>query len=235
MIVPVRGTYAMRTASPVLQRLCMPRGTHTLHELNTSLAGVSFMVLMPVFVKNILQGGAQTLGLLSGAAGLGALVGALYLASRANVRGLVRVIAVCGLLFGAALCLFSVSRTQPVSLAVLALTGFSMNVQMAAGNTVLQTIVDDSMRGRVMSFYTMAFAGMVPFGSLLAGMAAEHPGTQTAVFIGGCLCLCGAIVFSLYLPRMRRLIRPIYVRKDIITEMARGIQEADSVTALQEE
>jgi MFS family permease len=200
-----------------------------------SLAGVSFTVLMPVFAKTILEGEAHTLGMLSGAAGAGALIGALYLASRSSVRGLVRIIAVCGILFSVSLCLFSISRTLPVSLAVLVLTGFSMISLMASSNTVLQTIVDDRMRGRVMSFYTMAFAGMVPFGSLLTGTVAEHLGTQAAVFIGGCLCLCGAIVFTFYLPRMRELIRPIYVSKGIITEMARGIQEADSVTSMQEE
>ncbi|TAL36220.1 MAG: MFS transporter [Spirochaetes bacterium] len=200
-----------------------------------SLAGMSFTVLLPVFAKSILGGDSGTLGVLSGATGFGALAGALYLASRADVRGLGRVIALSSAVFGGALCLLSVSRTTALSAAALALAGFGMIAMMASGNTILQTIVDDSMRGRVMSFYTMAFAGMVPFGSLASGAAAERIGTPLAVAAGGVLCIAGALVFACYLPRMRAMVRPIYVRKGIIPEMAQAMHSADAVTSMQEE
>jgi MFS family permease len=137
-----------------------------------SFMGMPYMVLMPIFAADVLDGGAHTLGFLTTAAGLGALIGALYLASRTSVRGLGRIIVLATFLFGAGLIGFAFSRLLLVSLLMLVLSGLGMMVQMAASNTILQTIVEEDKRGRVMSFYSMAFLGMAPFGSLFAGLLA---------------------------------------------------------------
>jgi MFS family permease len=200
-----------------------------------SLAGMPAFVLMPVFAKTILNGGPHTLGMLTGASGLGALAGALYLASRTSILGLGRVIAAASAVFGAAICLFSLSGNLYISLSVLVFVGFSMIVQLAASNTILQTIADDAMRGRVMAFYAMAFAGMAPIGSLIAGFAAERFGTPAVVFTGGLLCLAGAALFCAYLPSLRALLRPVYIQKGILPEIALGIQTADTLASIQKE
>jgi MFS family permease len=192
----------------------------------TSLLGMPYVVLLPVFASDVLGGGPQTLGFLMSAAGLGALGGALYLASRSSVRGLGRVIAIAVTVFGAGLIAFSFSRSQPLSIALLLVTGFGMMVQSASSNTVLQTIVDEDKRGRVMSLYTMAFMGMAPFGSLLAGTLASNIGAPATVMIGGFACLAAAAWFQYKLPAIRALVRPIYVRLGIIPEVATGLQTA---------
>jgi MFS family permease len=135
----------------------------------SSLAGMSFTVLMPVFAKEILHGGSHTFGFLVGASGVGALIAALYLASKKNVLGLFRNIPLTAVIFGFGLITFSLSRFYWLSLVLMVIAGFGMMLQMASSNTILQTVVDDDKRGRVMSFYTMAFMGTAPFGSLLAG------------------------------------------------------------------
>lgn len=191
-----------------------------------SLVGMPYTVLMPVFAKEILGGGPHTLGFLSGATGVGALLGALYLASRNSVLGLGRVIAGAGALFGAGLMVFSLSANVWLSLALMVPTGLGMMLGMASSNTILQTIVDDDKRGRVMSFYTMAFMGTAPFGSLIAGAAASRIGAQNTLFIGGLLCILGATAFAVRLPRLRALVRPIYVRMGILPEIASGIAMA---------
>ena len=160
------------------------------------------------------------------AAGLGALAGALYLASRPSVRGLSRVIVIAVTVFGLGLIAFSASRSQPLSIALLLVTGFGMMVQTASINTVLQTIVDEDKRGRVMSLYAMAFMGMAPFGSLLAGTLASNIGAPATVMIGGIACLGAASWFYSRLPAIRESIRPIYVRLGIIPEVATGLQTA---------
>lgn len=192
----------------------------------TSLLGMPYVVLLPVFASDVLGGGPQTLGFLMSAAGLGALAGALYLASRPSVRGLSRVIVVAVTVFGIGLIAFSASRSQPLSIALLLVTGFGMMVQSASSNTVLQTIVDEDKRGRVMSLYTMAFMGMAPFGSLLAGTLASSIGAPATVMIGGIACLGAAAWFYSRLPAIRALVRPIYVRLGIIPEVATGLQTA---------
>lgn len=191
-----------------------------------SLVGVPFTVLLPVIATEVLGGGAHTLGFLMAASGLGALAGALYLASRTTVRGLGRVIAIAALLFGAALIATGLSRTLWLSLACLASAGFGMMVQMASSNTVLQTLVDDDKRGRVMSLYSMAFTGISPLGSLLIGSAASVTGAPLAIALGGVGCVVAALLFARQIPGLRAAIRPIYERLGIIPEVAHGVQAA---------
>jgi MFS family permease len=180
--------------------------------------GMPYIVLMPIFAEKILHGGPQALGFLLGATGVGAIAGSIYLASRKSVLGLGRVIVISSTVFGIGLIAFSLSRLFWFSLLMMLLIGFGMMVQMASSNTVLQTIVEEDKRGRVMSFYTMAFMGMVPFGSLLAGSLANMIGAPNTVMIGGVTCILGSISFAKKLPTLRKIIRPIYVEKGIISE-----------------
>jgi MFS family permease len=184
-----------------------------------SLMGMPYQLLMPVFARDILHGGAHTLGFLMGATGLGALVGTLYLASRRSVHGLGRTIPLAATVFGAGLITFAFSRMIWLSLVFVLVAGFGMVVQMASSNTVLQTIVDDDKRGRVMSFYTMAFMGMAPFGSLLAGGLASAIGAPGTLMIGGAACVMGALLFRRELPEIEGIIHPIYRRMGIMPEM----------------
>jgi MFS family permease len=197
-----------------------------------SLMGMPYTVLMPIIAAEVLHGGAHTLGFLMGATGVGALVGAVFLASRKSVVGLGRVIAVAAAGFGAGLVSFSFSRSVPLSLALLLPTGGGFMVAMAASNTVIQTMVRDDMRGRVMSFFTMAFMGTAPFGSLLAGALADRIGAPHTIAVGGAAVMLGGALFVTRLPALRRMARPIYVQKGLIPEVVRGI---DSASALSEE
>ena len=184
-----------------------------------SLMGTSYLVLMPVFAQDVLHGGAYTLGFLMGATGIGALIGAVFLASRKSVRGLGRLMVIAPLIFGTSLIIFSYSRYMALSVITMLGAGFGMIVHMAASNTVLQTIVDEDKRGRMMSFYTMAFMGMATFGSLLAGSLAHSLGAPATLTICGIVCCAGAVVFSTRLPAIRQLVRPIYIKMGIIKEM----------------
>jgi MFS family permease len=188
-----------------------------------SLVGMPYTVLMPVFADEVLRGGPNTLGLLMAASGVGALAGAMFLAARKSVLGLGTLIPVTAAAFGAGLMAFSFSRVLWLSLALMVVTGCGFMVQMAASNTVLQTIVDEDKRGRVMSFYTMAFMGTAPFGSLLAGSVAERIGAPHTLLFGGAGCILGALWFALSLPALRRDVRPIYVRIGILPEMAAAV------------
>jgi MFS family permease len=194
-----------------------------------SLTGVPYMVLMPVFAARVLHGGPHTLGLLTASAGAGAIAGVLWLASRRGVRGLGRVICWAGAAFGTGLIVFGLSRWVWLSVPAMVLTGSGMMVQMAASNTLLQTLVEDSKRGRVMSFYTMAFFGTLPFGSLAAGVLGDRIGAPATVVWGGVTTLVAALLFARGLPRMRALARPILVRHGIIPEIATGLGEAAEV------
>jgi predicted MFS family arabinose efflux permease len=196
-----------------------------------SLAGMSYTVLMPVFAHKILHGGPITLGLLMAAAGSGALTGAIYLASRKNARGLTKIIPLSTALFGIGLITFSLSRTLWLSLPLMFITGLGMMVQMVASNTIIQSIVDDDKRGRIMSFYVMAFIGTAPFGSLMAGTLAATIGAPDTLIIGGALCVLAAALFASKLPELRKNIRPIYVKLGIINEVSSGIQAAANLTA----
>ncbi|MEO8663150.1 MAG: MFS transporter [Bryobacteraceae bacterium] len=195
-----------------------------------SLAGMPYSVLMPVVVSDVLHGGPHTLGWLMAATGAGAFAGAVSLALRRSVLGLGRLIALSAGVFGLALIAFAWSRSLWVSLAVLPLVGFGMMRQMAASNTILQTIVSDEKRGRVMAFYSMAFLGMAPFGSLIAGYISARIGAPRTIALSGVVCIAGAAWFALRLPALRDVIRPIYRDLGILPEMTQGVGEA---TALQ--
>jgi MFS family permease len=175
-----------------------------------SLLGLPYQVLMPVFATEVLHGEAHTLGMLTAASGVGAVIGALYMASRDSVLGLGHVLALSTGLFG--LGLIGFSFTQQVGMAVLSLVVASggMMVLTAASNTALQTLVEDDKRGRVMSLYTMAFMGMAPVGSLVAGSVATQIGAPLTVRLGGVCCLVGALLFARHLPVLRAIVRPIY-------------------------
>jgi len=194
-----------------------------------SLVGMPYTALMPIFAGKILHGGAHTLGFMMGAVGVGALTGAVRLAARKSVLGLGRLIAVTSAGFGAGLVAFSFSHELWLSLLLLVVTGFCFMQQMASSNTILQTITEDSKRGRVMSFYSMAFQGVAPFGSLTAGAIASHIGAPHTLMIGGLICICGASWFAVQLPVVRALVRPIYHQIGIIPEVAKGIQVATSL------
>ncbi len=181
-----------------------------------SLMGMPFMVLMPIFASQVLHGGPHTLGYLMGASGVGALVSALSLALRKSVRGLTTMIQVAAVLFGAGLILFGLSHYLILSLLLMLVVGFGMMQGLAASNTVIQTLVPEDKRGRVMSYYTMAFVGMAPFGSLLAGALAHRFGAPHAVIITGSCCILGGLWFTSQLRSIRAVMRPIYLQMGIL-------------------
>jgi len=183
-----------------------------------SLMGWPFMVLMPIFAAKILHGGPHTLGFLMGAVGIGSLASALSLVMRRSVRGLTRVIPVAAVIFGAGLIAFGFSHYLWLSMLTMLVTGFGMMQGLTGSNTIIQTLVDENMRGRVMSYYTMAFVGMAPFGSLLAGALAHAIGAPRTVIVSGVACILGGIWFTSQLPAIRKDMRPIYERLGIIPQ-----------------
>ncbi len=183
-----------------------------------SLLGMPYMVLMPVFARDILQGGPQTLGFLMGASGVGALIAALYLASRRSVIGLGRIIAMACALLGVSIVAFSLSRSFWLSVVLLLVAGFGTIVQITSTNTILQTLVEEDKRGRVMSLFTMAFMGMVPFGALLEGSLASHLGAPHTLLVNSACCLLGAAVLARQLPSLRNVTQPIYEKLGIVTK-----------------
>lgn len=195
-----------------------------------SLTGMSYIVLMPIFAKDILHGGPRCLGLLMGASGIGALTGVVYLAERKSVLGLEKIIPLASGLFGIGLICFSISTSIWTSMFFMLLAGLGMMVQMASCNTVLQTMVEDDVRGRVMSFYAMAFMGVTPFGSLLAGSLAHRIGAANTLLINGVFCVLGSVLFVIKLPSLRKMVHPIYARKGIIPEITKGIQTATELS-----
>ena len=200
-----------------------------------SLVGMPYTVLMPMFAGAILHGGPNTLGFLMAATGVGALLGAIMLAARRTVIGLGRLIPIATTAFGAGLIAFAASRFFWFSMLLLFVTGYGMMQQMAASNTILQTIVPDEKRGRVMSFYSIAFQGIAPFGSLFAGLIANRFGAPLTLASGGALCLFAAGWFARQLPAIREVVRPIYVQLGIIPEVASGIQAASALQVPPEE
>jgi len=169
-----------------------------------SLVGMPYVVLMPIFAKEILRGGPSTLGFLMAGSGIGALTGALFLASRRDFSGTGRLIPVAAAIFGTGLIAFSFSRIFIYSFMLLLMSGFGLMVQMALSNTSLQTTVEDDKRGRVMSFYTMAFMGMAPFGSLLAGGLAHRIGAPNTLLLGGLACVAGAALCARHIPAFKK-------------------------------
>jgi len=192
-----------------------------------SLLSMPYTVLMPIFAAQTLHGGAHTMGYLMSCVGVGALTGAVALAGRQSVLGLGRVILHSSVILGLALIGFGLSRVLWLSMLFLLASGYGFMRQMAASNTILQTILEEEKRGRVMSFYAMAFAGMAPFGSLIGGSLAAKIGAPNTVVISGALCLLCALAFRRELPRMREFVRPIYVRLGILPEMGTPELTAD--------
>ncbi len=192
----------------------------------SSLMGLSYVVLMPVVAKDVLHGGPQTLGFLMAASGTGALLATVYLASRKDVLRLGRMLPLSTALFGAGLVAFSFSRVMWISLPLLFVAGFWMMVQMALSNTVLQVIVEDDKRGRVMSFYTMSLMGMAPLGSLLSGFLAGRIGVLHTLMIGGLACALASLVFALRIKALQQMLHPVYRKMGIVPEVATGIQAA---------
>lgn len=189
-------------------------------------AGMPYTVLLPIFARDILKGGPDTLGFLMGAAGIGALFGAVYLASRKTVFGMGKLIPIASAVFGLSLMVFSFSEMLAISLALMFLTGLGQMIEMATSNTLLQTIVDDDKRGRIMSLYTIAIMGMAPIGSFIAGSLASSIGAPWTVFIGGSACVIGSYFFARRLPILREKVLPVYRQRGIVPEIARGLQGA---------
>jgi MFS family permease len=193
-----------------------------------SLMGMPFVVLMPIFAVKVLHGGPHTLGFLMGAMGVGALGSALSLAARKNVRGLIRMIPVAAAVFGLGLIGFGLSRQFWPSMVMVLIAGMGMMQGMAASNTIIQTLVSEDKRGRVMSYYTMAFVGMAPFGSLLAGTLASAFGAPLTVIVNGSVVLLGSAWFFTRLPALRRTVRPIYEQMGIIPAKVTAAEEIPS-------
>lgn len=182
-----------------------------------SFVGMPYTVLIPIFATQVFQGGAEVLGFLTAASGVGALIGGIYLSSRQTVLGLGKIIAFSPAILGIGLIIFSQSNTLWLSLLMMLVIGCGSILQIASSNTILQTIVDEDKRGRLMSLYTMAFLGILPFGNLAAGALANKIGAPNTITIGGIICILGSLAFSTQLPRLRRLVRPIYHEMGIIS------------------
>ena len=193
------------------------------------LVGMPYIVLLPIIAGKTLQGGAHTLGFLMGAMGVGALGGALYLASRSTVVGLGRLVPIAAAVFGLGLAAVALSRWVPLSLLFMAMTGAGFMLHLASTNTLIQTLVQENMRGRVMALYTMAIVGMAPFGSLLAGAVADRIGAPWTLLGGGLICVGGALVFARKLPRLREQARPILERKGILPEVAEALRDTSRI------
>lgn len=194
-----------------------------------STIGMPYTVLIPIMAGSVLRGGPHTMGFLMAMSGVGALGSAIALALRRTVVGLGRMIGISTAVFGGGLIAFGASRWVWLSMLMMIATGFGMMQQMAASNTILQTIAEDDKRGRVMSFYTFAILGVTPIGSLLAGAVAARFGAPTTLALCGICCLAGSAWFFRQLPEIRRIIRPIYVGLGIIPEVARGMQSASAL------
>ncbi len=190
-----------------------------------SLGTMPLLVLMPVLVANQLRGGPDTLGVLTAAPGLGALGGALLLASRKSVLGLGRLMTIMTGVLGASVIGVAYSTSLPLSLALLMVNGLATMVQLASANTILQTIVEEDKRGRIMSLYTAAFLGMAPLGSLIAGTLASHMGTPLTLALSGVICMIGAAIFTTKLPLIRTIVRPIYRRVGILPDVSSPIPQ----------
>lgn len=196
---------------------CPPIRAILLLAALVSLMGMQYTVLVPVVADKILNGNAQTLGFLMAASGIGAVSGGIYLITRTTVIGLGKIIILGPAILGMGLITFGLSRFLPLSLLAMSAIGLGTILQIAAGNTVLQTIVADDKRGRVMSLYTMSFLGIVPFGNLLGGSLADRLGVTPTLTIAGIACLLGSLFSSRQLPALKKIVHEIYQRKGILT------------------
>jgi MFS family permease len=180
-----------------------------------SLVAMPYTILMPIFADKILHGGPRGLGILMGATGVGALLGALTLASRSGVQGLGKWVAFSCAGFGVSLILFSLSRNFWLSAAFLLPVGFGMMLQMSSSNTLIQAMVPDHLRGRVMAVYSMMFMGMAPFGAFFGGALADRLGAPLTVLMGAVACIGGAALFGLQLPKIRVEARQLIVAQSM--------------------
>jgi len=196
-----------------------------------SLVGMPYSVLLPIFAREIFHGGAHTLGLLMGSTGVGALIAAFTMAARRSILGLGRRIGIAALLFGCGIFVFALSHNLALSVVMLLVTGFAMMQHMASSNTILQTISNPAMRGRVMSYYTMAFMGMTPFGSLFGGAIASRFGAPRALAISGIICIAAAGIYFLFLPSIRRALRPIYTELGILPKVIQAVDSASTLAS----
>jgi len=194
-----------------------------------SFSATSASILMPRFATQVLHGDARIQGLLTSAMAAGALIGALRLAARKSVVGLGGQMPWITAILGAGMILFGLSTILWLSLLGLILVGFGTMTQMASCNTMLQTLVEDRMRGRVMSLFAMAFMGMMPLGALVSGQLAAHIGPAATVMAGGALCILSGLVFATQLPALRKEMHPIYVKRGILPEAAAGLAAAESI------
>ena len=194
----------------------LPIRTLLLFFVVIGLMGYSYSVLLPVFASQVLHGGPTTLGWLTSASGIGALISTLSLALRKSVVGLTRMVQIAGTLLGLALILFGLSHVLWLSLLLMVVIGFGLMQNVTGINTILQSLAPEGMRGRVMSYYTMAFFGAAPCGSLLASVLADRIGAPTAVGLTGAACIVGSIWFALELPKVTAAMRPIYVEKGLL-------------------
>ena len=188
----------------------------------TCLMGWPYSVLLPVFAGTVLHGGPHTLGWLSAAAGLGALASALALAMRKSIKGLTRTLQAAVVLLGVGLILFGLSHVLWTSLLLMVVVGFGLIQAAACCNTIIQSLVPDDKRARVMGYYTMAFFGAAPFGSLMAGALAQHIGAPHTVMLTGTFCIVGAAWFTLQLPKIRPAMRSGYRERELELAAARA-------------
>lgn len=190
------------------------------------IMSMPYIVLMPVFAKEVLNGDSQTFGFLVGAGGFGALIGGIYLASKRTLLRIGRIIPYSAAVFGAGIIALSFSRSLYISLTLMVIAGMGIMLHTASCNTILQTITDDDKRGRIMSLYTMAIMGTAPFGSLLAGWLAKMIGTPYTILTGGIVCIAGALYFNRKLPELKDIARTVYMRMGVIPQVASGLQTA---------
>ena len=189
-----------------------------------ALLGIPYSSLLPVIADRVLRGNERTYSLLMSAGGLGAFLGALYLASRDTVLGLGKVIALSTILFGLSLAMFALSSWLWLSLLLLTLAGAASMVAMAGTNTIIQTLVEDATRGRVMSFFGMTFMGAMPLGSVIAGKLATYIGAPYTVLLGGLACVVAGLMFGWRLPVLRAIARPVYIERGILPQWSTGTQ-----------
>jgi MFS family permease len=225
LVMRIHTTAALRKATGMLGemregwnyvRTSVPIRTVLLIFSLTALMGYPYMVLLPVFAGEMLHGGARTLGWLSGASGTGALTSALSLAARKTVVGLERMVQIATATLGCALIFFGLSHTLWLSLVLLVFAGFGLIQCASVSNTIIQSLVTDDKRARVMSYYTMAFFGAAPLGSLLAGIIAHHIGAPRTVMLTGSFCIAGSLWFTMQLPKLRAAMQPIYREKGLL-------------------
>jgi MFS family permease len=183
-----------------------------------SIMAMPYVTLVPIFATKVLSGNAQTLGFLMAASGVGAICGGIYLSTRKTVVGLGQIIAVAPAVCGVGIILFAVSRMLWLSIFMSAIIGLGSILTISSSNTVIQTIVEDDKRGRVMSLFTMSFLGMVPFGNLLAGYFADRIGATNTLIIGGSFCIIGSLLFARQLPKLRQAARPVLQQRGLLPQ-----------------